>query len=254
MTESGTPQLNRRGFLQTGAAASALSLATVAPGLALGAPEGEKKETLLPKRPLGKTGVDVCILSQGTWRSPGAVDRLLRIGYAGGVRYVDTAKSYGSEPDVAKWLELDARSRQDTQGNLPRHQGPPQHAERPDQSARQAAARPCRPITSTCSSCTGSAATAHLDWPKSKEFKETIETIKKSGKAKFVGFSCHDALKVAVSAERPPKGGSLMRSWSPTPPWLDKDKQLEPRARRLPQGGHRPDLDEADRRQPARRS
>ncbi len=36
----------------------------------------------------------------------------------------------------------------------------------------------------------------HLDWPKSQELKETIATIKKSGKCKFVGFSCHDALKV----------------------------------------------------------
>ena len=35
-----------------------------------------------------------------------------------------------------------------------------------------------------------------LDYPKSKEFKETIETIKKSGKAKFVGFSCHHRNKV----------------------------------------------------------
>ena len=37
---------------------------------------------------------------------------------------------------------------------------------------------------------------ARLDWPKSKELKDTIAAIKKSGKAKFVGFFCHDALKV----------------------------------------------------------
>ena len=41
-----------------------------------------------------------------------------------------------------------------------------------------------------------------LDWPKSKEFKETIEAIKKSGKAKFVGFSCHDAAQGRVPPGR----------------------------------------------------
>ena len=30
-----------------------------------------------------------------------------------------------------------------------------------------------------------------VEWPKSKEFKETAEAIRKSGKARFVGFSTH---------------------------------------------------------------
>ncbi len=44
------------------------------------------------------------ILNQGTWKSPDSLDRLLRMGYANGVRYIDTADCYGSEPGIAKWF------------------------------------------------------------------------------------------------------------------------------------------------------
>ncbi len=37
------------------------------------------------RRPLGKTGVDVTILTLGTWKSPG-LDRLLRFVYDSGIR------------------------------------------------------------------------------------------------------------------------------------------------------------------------
>ena len=62
-----------------------------------------KRAAELPKRPLGKTGASVSILSLGTWMSPGG-GRLLRFAWANGVRYVDTAKSYGSEPMIGNWL------------------------------------------------------------------------------------------------------------------------------------------------------
>jgi len=106
MRDDENSSLNRRGFLQTG-------IATVASAAAVGATASNavaqdaanNKVKILPRRPLGKTGVDVTILNQGTWRSPDSLDRLLRLGYASGVRYIDTAKSYGSEPGVAKWLQ-----------------------------------------------------------------------------------------------------------------------------------------------------
>ncbi|MCA1686383.1 MAG: aldo/keto reductase, partial [Planctomycetia bacterium] len=101
MSENGVPDLHRRGFMQTGAAATALTLASSAPGLAAPA---DKTPAVLPRRPLGKTGVDVTILNQGTWK-PDSLDVMLRRGYAGGIRYIDTAKSYMSEPAVAKWFE-----------------------------------------------------------------------------------------------------------------------------------------------------
>ena len=103
MSENCNSDMNRRGFLQTGAAATALGLASTAPGFA--APATDTQPAILPRRPLGKTGVEVTILNQGTWKSPDSLDRLLRMGHAGGVRYVDTAKSYGSEPAIGKWMQ-----------------------------------------------------------------------------------------------------------------------------------------------------
>jgi uncharacterized protein len=58
---------------------------------------------VLPRRALGRTGANVTILSLGTWMSPGG-GRLLPTAWANGVRYVDTAKSYGSEPMIGGWL------------------------------------------------------------------------------------------------------------------------------------------------------
>src|SRR5687768_16400400 len=101
MTGNDHSQVNRRDFLQTGAMTTASAL-TLASGSTVAAPPASKPT--LPRRPLGKTGVDVTILNLGTWRSPG-LDRLLRFAYAHGVRYFDTAKSYGSEPAIARWFQ-----------------------------------------------------------------------------------------------------------------------------------------------------
>ena len=56
-------------------------------------------------------------LNLGTWRSPG-LDRLLRFAYASGVRYFDTAASYGSEPAIARWLQQMPRTRHGTDHRL----------------------------------------------------------------------------------------------------------------------------------------
>ena len=78
------------------------------------------------------------------------------------------------------------------------------------------------PTTSTCSSSTAWATTTRLDdainMVTSQEFKETAEAIRKSGKAKFVGFSSHHKDR----AHDHPGGGrgraSSTRSCSSTPP------------------------------------
>ena len=91
--ENDPSQLQRREFLQAGAVASAAALAVGTGSPSLG-DEPKASKTTLPTRKLGKTGVDVSILNQGTWRAPDALDRILRFSYANGVRYFDTAKAY----------------------------------------------------------------------------------------------------------------------------------------------------------------
>jgi hypothetical protein len=93
MAHNESSHTDRRTFLQAGALATASALGT-APGL--GAQAGAPQMPELPKRPLGKTGVDVTILDQGTGKGPD-VDRLLRFGFARGVRFYDTSETYHSE-------------------------------------------------------------------------------------------------------------------------------------------------------------
>ena len=156
------------------------------------------------------------MLNLGTWLSPGG-ERLLRFAWANGVRYFDTAKSYGSEPMIGRWLQaMPVRP----QGPVPGHQGP----------AR------IRPGSSSRNWTSGSTALQtdyvdliflhalgdtnfdfELQWPRSQEFKEAAEAIRKSGKAKFVGFSTHHPRPGCCS--RPPRtAGSSTRSCSRTTP------------------------------------
>ena len=44
-----------------------------------------------------------------------------------------------------------------------------------------------------------------MEWPKSKEMKETIAAIKKTGKVRFVGFATHDQRR-AEQLRSPPRG------------------------------------------------
>ena len=82
----------------------------------------------------------------------------------------------------------------------------------------------------------------------SQEFKEAAEAIRKSGKAKFVGFSTHHP---ATARAPPGRRGRRVRRRDHAPEQsLDRPgRRHEPRPRRLLQSGHRADLDEASRRQ-----
>ena len=64
-----------------------------------------------------------------------------------------------------------------------------------------------------------------IDLVKSQEFKETAEAIRKSGKAKFVGFSTHhkDRAQIIQAAA---EGGIVDAIMLQYTPWLDKDSPL----------------------------
>lgn len=216
-------EVNRRGFLQSGAlaTASAVTLAG-ASGSAFAAPPAEKKP-ILPVRPLGKTGVDVTILNLGTWRSPGT-DRLLRFAYANGVRYFDTAKSYGSEPAIARWLQAMPEVRKEIFLATKDHPHTPRDLIAM-LDARLAALQTDYLDLLYIHGIGGDYGPESLDWPKSRELKETIETIKKSGKARFVGISCHDP-KRAEYLQAAADGGFVDVVMVQFTPWLDKDAPL----------------------------
>ena len=216
---SATP---RRGFLQAGALATTAALTL--PGQERGAvaadPASKSTPPSIPRRPLGKTGVDVTILNMGTWRSTG-LDRLLRFAHANGVRYFDTAKSYGSEPGIARWLQAMPEVRKDI------FLVTKDHPHTVKELIRTLDERLATLQTDYVDLyfLHGIGGSNPVDWPKSREFKETVEAIKKSGKAKFVGFSCHD-VKRAEYLQSAAEGGFIDAIMVQYSPWLEKDAPL----------------------------
>src|SRR5258707_1274574 len=103
MADSHPLPVDRREFLQAGVAATAA--AGSAPSVAADEKSGENKP-VLPKKTLGKTGVEVTILNQGTVGQPDALERLLRVAYREGVRYFDTAEGYrNAETVFGEWFK-----------------------------------------------------------------------------------------------------------------------------------------------------
>jgi aryl-alcohol dehydrogenase-like predicted oxidoreductase len=215
-------QCRRRDFLQAGAMATASAL-TMAAGSRPAPLAAQSPPGVLPTRKLGATGADVTILNLGTWMSPG-LNRLLRFAYASGVRCFDTAESYGSEPGIAAWLQDVPQVRSQIFLVTKDHPNTPDeliaqldqrlavlqvdyvdlfliHALGPDYGSRA------------------------LEWPRSQAVRSTVEAIKQSGKARFVGFSTHDANR-ADYLEAAAEGGFIDAIMLQYNPWIDKSDAL----------------------------
>jgi aryl-alcohol dehydrogenase-like predicted oxidoreductase len=223
MNGSDPSSVNRRGFLQTSALATAAASALGTTKSQADAPPSEKPT--LMRRTLGKTGVDVTILELGTWKNPG-LQRLLRVAYDSGVRTYDTADCYGSEPAFARWFQAMPEVRKEI------FLVTKDHPRTPSELISRLDTRLAQLGTDYVDLFLihgigpGEYGPDSLTWPnKSNELKETIERIKKSGKAKFVGFSCHDQLR-AQYCQAAAEGGFIDVIMLQYTPWLDKDSPL----------------------------
>ncbi|MDX2035447.1 MAG: aldo/keto reductase [Isosphaeraceae bacterium] len=220
MSGSEDTRLDRREFIQTGAVVGASALVVGHAGEAAADDAGSKP---LPTRKLGRTGVDVSMLNLGTWRSSG-LDRLLRFAWANGIRYYDAAKSYGSEPGIAKWLQAMPEVRK--QIFLVTKDHPHDPADLIPQLDQRLEALQTDYIDLLFIHGIGAGYPASsMNWPKSPELKSVIEKMKKSGKVKFVGFSCHDA-KRAEYLEAAAEGGFLDALMIQNTAWLDPNTRL----------------------------
>ncbi|MHC5540338.1 aldo/keto reductase [Singulisphaera rosea] len=221
MNEFNTPELDRRGFLKTGAIATATPLALASLGHA--APDSAKRPTL-PVRPLGKTGVKVSILNLGTWKSPG-VDRLLRFGYANGIRYYDTADCYGSEPAIASWFQAMPEVRKEI--FLVTKDHPRSPGEMIPMLDKRLAALKTDSIDLFFIHGLGDqhGVDGAINLLKSPEFKETADAIRKSGKARFIGFSTHHRGRAQIIQAAADVGivDAIMLQHTP---WLEKDSDM----------------------------
>jgi aryl-alcohol dehydrogenase-like predicted oxidoreductase len=203
-SRDGAGRVDRRAFLETGAGAlaAAAALGGGSPAEAQAVPKAAQQATALPTRPLGNTGFDVTILNLGTWMSPGG-DRLLRFAWANGVRAFDTAKTYGTEPMIGRWIKAMPVPRADlflATKDVPRT--PRQMLAQLDQ--RLAALQTDYVDLFYVHALGDGDFATELRWTTSDEFKQVAEAARKSGKAKLVGFSTHHparALLLQAAAE-----------------------------------------------------
>lgn len=221
MSENVIGSMDRREFIQTGAAASALA-ATLAQGSASAQVAGDAHQKAeLPRRTLGKTGVEVTLVNQGTVRQPDALDRLLRYSFSRGVRYFDTAAAYRTEPSFKKWFAAMPEVRK--QIFLATKDGA--HGDPRDMVKKIDHRLDALGTDYIDLLFFHGLSSRQVDWPKSKEMKEAVEAIKKTGKVRFVGFSTHDRLKaqqIANAAE----GGFIDVIMLAFSPWLAKDDPI----------------------------
>jgi uncharacterized protein len=221
MSDSNLPGVDRREFLQAGLVATAAA-ATLGAGTARAdEPKADGNKPVLPKRKLGKTGVEVTLLNQGTVGQPAALDRVLRTAYREGVRYFDTAEGYKNSevvisdwltafPDIRKTIFLATKS----------------HVRTPKDMMAKLDERLARLKTDYIDLLFFHGLdTGQTDWPKSKELKEAAEALKKTGKVKFIGFSTHDKM-IAEQIQNAAEGGFIdviMLKWTP---WEAKGSAL----------------------------
>jgi aryl-alcohol dehydrogenase-like predicted oxidoreductase len=224
MSHDETNSTDRRTFLQASALATAAALGA-SPGLE--AQDAPAKTRALPKRKLGKTGIEITLLEMGSGalREKGILDRLIRLSYASGVRTFDTARAYGTEPGFKKWFEQSPEVRKEVV--LVTKDNPRAPREMLAMLDQRLAALSTDYIDLFFVHGLGDdhSLDEAINFVKGKEFKETAEAIRKSGKAKFVGFSTHHRDRAQLLQAAAEGGGvdAIMLQYTP---WLDKDAPL----------------------------
>jgi predicted aldo/keto reductase-like oxidoreductase len=224
---------DRRAFLQAGTAALAAGSAASVPSpashanaFAQDAPAPAQTQTpaALPRRVLGKTGVEITMLDQGAIRGSG-YDRILRLAYAQGIRTFDTAKVYRTEPILRKWFEQSPEVRKSIfliTKDMPRT---PRDLIRQLDERLETLGTDHVDLFFIHGLGDDHTLDAAINMVASQEFKETAEAIRKSGKARFVGFSSHhkDRAQIISAAAKAGYIDAIMIQYRP---WLGKDHPL----------------------------
>lgn len=227
MPHPGTDRTDRRAFLQASAlaTASAVSLTSSSHAATQAAQADAAAEArALPTRKLGKTGAEVTLLDQGTIRGSG-YDRILRSAYASGIRMFDTARVYGTEGVLKRWFEQSPEIRKEIfliNKDMPRT--PSQLIPMLDKRL-EAVGTDYIDLFFIHGLGDDHTLDAAINMVTSQEFKETAEAIRKSGKARFIGFSSHhkDRAPIIQAAAEAGHVDAIMLQYRP---WLDKDSPL----------------------------
>ncbi|QDV37471.1 aldo/keto reductase [Tautonia plasticadhaerens] len=226
MSRPDPDRTDRRSFLQAGAIASAAALSTSAAGANPPAqdPPAAAPGATIPKRALGKAGVEVTMLDQGAIRGP-SYDRILRYAFASGIRMFDTAKVYGTEPNLRRWFEQDPEVRKEIfliTKDMPK--APSQLLSMLDERL-EALGTDYIDLFFIHGLGDDHSLDDAVNMVVSDEFKQTAEAIRKSGKARFVGFSSHHKDRATIIQKAAEAGyvDAIMLQYRP---WLPADSAL----------------------------
>ena len=185
--------VSRRGFIQAGALAA--TAVTAGPLGAMGEEEA-KKTRPLPRRKLGRTGVDVTILNQGAIGNMG--DRHLNMMHEEGIRCLDSADCYEMgkhERTVGEWLNKSGHRKEYVLVTKDHPHTPEQWIEMLDRRLKNGR-QDYYDLYFIHALGTNDYPDACVSWPKDPEWAKAAERIKKSGKARFVGLSsCCDPIE-----------------------------------------------------------
>ncbi len=221
---------DRRTFLQAGALATAAA-ATLANGTEADAAapiaQDAPKDAVLPTRVLGRTGLPITLLEMGTGalRDQKVLERMLKLSFANGVRTFDTARAYGTEPGFKKWFEENPEVRK--QIVLVTKDNPKKPKDMIEQLSKRLDALATDYVDLFFIHGLGDDHSLDdaLNFVKSDEMKETAEAIRKSGKAKFIGFSTHHRNRAQI-IQAAAEGGIIDAIMLQYTPWLEKDSPL----------------------------
>jgi len=191
--------LSRRTFLRAGVTAAAVA---GMPLDALGEDTKAKPNGPLPRRVLGRTGEKVTILNWGCGREP--TPRMLNAVYDAGIRYLDTASAYAqgaSEKGIAEWMTSTGRRKEFfiVTKEYP-CKTPEAWLEAVDKrlEALKTDYIDAFFIHSLGGGNKDGGEAKDRDVPKTKEWADAAEKMKKSGKVHFVGFSTHTAVPLRI--------------------------------------------------------
>ncbi|MDX2038498.1 MAG: aldo/keto reductase [Isosphaeraceae bacterium] len=183
---------SRRRFLQTSAAGAALA----ATPSVFGAPQGKEGDAAVPRVTLGRTGQKVTKLGMGTsWAlSPSFVQLAL----FSGVRFIDTSESYEntvSEKVIGEVLER-TKMRKDVylvtkNAAFRRASGP--NAAGVFEEHLEASLERLQTDYVDCYYLHGVAGD-QIKVMRDPSVRAAFEKLKKSGKIRYIGLSCHDAM------------------------------------------------------------
>jgi uncharacterized protein len=187
--------LTRRDFIRTVGLCGVAATALEAAGPAAAQVAGEGKGGIMPKRKLGKTGVDVSILSLGGMFDTVNNQLLLRQAYNWGVTYWDTAEGYGnglSEDGFGRFFTRNPGARKEIFLVTKTRPGAPAKMT----ESLETSLKKLQTDHVDLFFCHGIGAVSEIGDP----IREWAAQMKAAGKVKFFGFSTHTNMEDCLLA------------------------------------------------------